>query len=64
LGGKDRQISDFMASLIYKVSSRTAREDYIKKPCLKQNNNKTKKQTNTTKENPQFDAHSKGRYLH
>jgi hypothetical protein len=37
LGGRGRQISEFEASLVYKVSSRTARA--TEKPCLK---NKTK----------------------
>jgi hypothetical protein len=40
---KQRQVdSEFEASLVYKVSSRTARA--IKKPCLKKNK-KTNKQT-------------------
>jgi hypothetical protein len=42
LGGRVRQISDFEASLVYRVSSRTA------KPCLK--NKQTNKTTPTTKE--------------
>jgi hypothetical protein len=37
LGGRGRRISEFEASLVYKVSSRTARD--TEKPCLK---NKTK----------------------
>jgi hypothetical protein len=38
LGGRGRWISEFQTSLVYRVSSRTAR---IEKPCLKkQNNNK------------------------
>jgi hypothetical protein len=34
LGGRGRRISEFEASLVYKVSSRTARA-IIEKPCLK-----------------------------
>jgi hypothetical protein len=41
LGGRGRQISEFEASLVYKVSSRTARDRYTEKPCLKKTN-KTK----------------------
>jgi hypothetical protein len=33
LGGRGRQISQFEASLVYRVRSRTAR-DYTEKPCL------------------------------
>jgi hypothetical protein len=40
LGGKDRQISEFEASLVYRVSSRTAR-DTQRNPVKK-----NKKQTN------------------
>jgi hypothetical protein len=45
---RGRQISEFEASLVYKVSSRTARAIYIEKPCLekpkiKKNNNNNKK---------------------
>jgi predicted solute-binding protein len=42
LGGRGRQISEFEASLVFKVSSRTARA--TEKPCLKkQNKTKQKK---------------------
>ena len=42
LGGRDRRISEFEASQVYKVSSRTAKA--IEKPCLqKQKNNNNKK---------------------
>jgi hypothetical protein len=47
LGGRRRRISEFEASLVYKVSSRTARAK--EKPCLEKatKQNKTKqKQTN------------------
>jgi hypothetical protein len=43
LGGRGRQISEFEASLVYKVSSRTARA--TEKPCL-ETNKQTNKQTN------------------
>jgi hypothetical protein len=43
LGGRGRQISEFEASLVYRVSSRTARAI----PCLeKQNKRETKTKTN------------------
>jgi hypothetical protein len=45
LGGRGRQISEFEASLVYKVSSRTARA-IQRNPVLK---NKTNKQTNSNK---------------
>jgi hypothetical protein len=46
LGGRGRRISEFEASLVYKVSSRTARATQ-RNPVLKNknnNNNKTKQQ--------------------
>jgi hypothetical protein len=43
LGGRGRQISEFEASLVYRVSSRTARA-IQRNPVLKQN--KTKNQKN------------------
>jgi hypothetical protein len=42
LGGRGRWISEFEASLVYKVSSRTAR---TKKPCLERQKTKTKTKT-------------------
>jgi hypothetical protein len=49
LGGRGRWISEFEASLVYKVSSRTARATQ-RNPILKKNQQKTKKQkTNKTK---------------
>jgi hypothetical protein len=42
-GGKGRQISEFEASLVYKVSSRTVRAIYTEKPCLKKPKEKKKK---------------------
>jgi hypothetical protein len=50
LGDRGRQISEFEASLVYKVSSRTARA--TKKPCLEKQNQKKKtknKQKNKNK---------------
>jgi hypothetical protein len=47
LGGRDRQISEFKASLVYKVSSRTARatqrNPFLKKPGKKKKKRKEKK---------------------
>jgi hypothetical protein len=53
LGGRGRRISEFEASLVYKVSSRTARATQ-RNPVTKQNKtkqNKTTKQNNKTKQN-------------
>jgi hypothetical protein len=47
LGGRGRWISEFEASLVYRVSSRTAR-GYTEKPCFKK---QTNKQANKTKQN-------------
>jgi ribosomal protein L12E/L44/L45/RPP1/RPP2 len=41
LGGRGRRISEFKASLVYRVSSRTARA--TEKPCLEKNQKKKKK---------------------
>jgi hypothetical protein len=47
LGGRGRQISEFKASLVYRVSSRTARTTQ-RNPVLKtKQNNKTTKQNKT-----------------
>jgi hypothetical protein len=54
LGGRGRQISEFEASLVYRVSSRTARATQ-KNPVLK--NKQTNKKTKTTK--PKGIGHSK-----
>jgi hypothetical protein len=48
LGGRGRQISEFKASLVYKVSSRTARA-IQRNPVSK---NQKNKQTNKKKQNP------------
>jgi hypothetical protein len=45
LGGRGRQISEFKASLVYRVSSRTARATQ-RNPVSK---NKTKQKTNKNK---------------
>jgi hypothetical protein len=49
LGGRGRQISEFAASLVYKVSSRTARATQRNPVLKKKNNNKNKKQNNNNK---------------
>jgi GTP cyclohydrolase II len=49
LGGRGRQISEFEASLVYKVSSRTARA-IQRNPVLK-NKTKENKQTNKQTKN-------------
>jgi hypothetical protein len=49
LGGRGRRISEFEASLVYTVSSRTARAiRYTEKPCLKKQKT-TKQNKKTTK---------------
>jgi hypothetical protein len=57
LGGRDRQISEFEASLIYKVSSRTARaiqRNLVSKNKTKQQQQKTKRKTIGLKFEDQF----------
>jgi hypothetical protein len=49
LGGRGRRISEFEASLVYRVNSRTARATQ-RNPVLKKTKNKTK-QTNKKKKN-------------
>jgi hypothetical protein len=60
LGGRGRQISEFEASLVYRVSSRTARATQ-RNPVLKKKNKQTKnpqktkakqKQNKTKQKNP------------
>jgi hypothetical protein len=46
LGGRGRRIFEFKASLVYKVSSRTARATQRNPVSKNNNNNKKKKQTN------------------
>jgi hypothetical protein len=55
LGGRGRQISGFEASLVYKVSSRTARA--IQRNTVSKKNKKEKKQ-NKTKQNKQTNKKS------
>jgi hypothetical protein len=43
LGGRGRQISEFEATLVYRVSSRTA-EGYTEKPCLEKKKKKKQQQ--------------------
>jgi hypothetical protein len=43
LGGRGRQISEFKASLVYRVSSRTAK-GYTEKPCLRKKKKKKEKE--------------------
>jgi hypothetical protein len=47
LGGRGRQISEFEASLVYRVSSRTARPTQ-RNPVSKNKKTKTKTKTKTT----------------
>jgi hypothetical protein len=47
LGGRGKWISEFKASLVYKVSSRIARVTQ-RNPVSKNNNNKKKQKTKTT----------------
>jgi hypothetical protein len=47
--GRGRQISEFKASLVYKVSSRTARAIQRNSVLKNKNKNKNKKQTNKQK---------------
>jgi hypothetical protein len=53
LGGRGRWISEFQASLVYRVSSRPARA-IQRNPVSKTKQNKNKKQTNK-KENKNMD---------
>jgi hypothetical protein len=48
LGGRGRWISEFKASLVYRVSSRTAKATQ-RNPVLKKQNTQTNKQTNKQK---------------
>jgi hypothetical protein len=52
LGGRGRQISEFEASLVYRMSSRTARatqRNPVLKNKIKQNKTKNKTKQNKTK---------------
>jgi hypothetical protein len=58
LEGRGRQISEFEASLVYRVSSRTAR---VNRKTLSQKQNKTKHQTNKqTNNNKNTNGSSRG----
>jgi hypothetical protein len=54
LGGRDRQISEFEASLVYKVSSRTAWAIQRNPVSNKQTNKQTKQQQKTNNVNRVF----------
>jgi hypothetical protein len=61
LGGRGRWISEFKVSLVYKVSSRTARATQ-RNPISKNKKQKTNKQTKTqTKTNKKQNKKKKGR---
>jgi hypothetical protein len=49
LGGRGRQISEFEASLVYRVSSRTARATQRNPVSKNKKQNKTNKQKNTVR---------------
>jgi hypothetical protein len=49
LGGRGRQISEFEASLVYRVSSRTAKATQRNPVLIKQTNKQKTKQTNKQK---------------
>jgi hypothetical protein len=49
LGGRGRQISEFKASLVYRVSSKDS-QSYTEKPCLKKKKKKKKERKKERKE--------------
>jgi hypothetical protein len=51
LGGKGRRISEFEASLVYRVSSRTVRAATQRNPVSKKTKTKQNKKQNKTKQN-------------
>jgi hypothetical protein len=57
LGGRGRWISEFEASLVYRVSSRTARATQ-RNPVSKKQKNKTNKQTNKKKNQKTMSYHT------
>jgi hypothetical protein len=59
MGGRGRRISEFKASLVYRVSSRTTRATQKNPDSKNQNQNKTKKQKNkpTKQTNKQTDVY-------
>jgi hypothetical protein len=50
LGGRGRRISEFEASLVYKVSSRRTARAIQRNPVLKKTKTKTKTKQNKTKQ--------------
>jgi hypothetical protein len=64
LGGRGRQISEFQASLVYKVSSRTARATQRnpvskrKKTNKQNNNNNNNNKTKTLERNGDYEQFS------
>jgi hypothetical protein len=59
LGGRGRQISEFEASLVYKVSSRTARaiqRNLVSKKPTKQNKTKQNKTKQNTHARPVLES--------
>jgi uncharacterized protein (DUF2252 family) len=58
LGGRDRRISEFEASLIYRMSSRTARATQ-RNPVSKKKKNLKNKQIKITKTNKQTNNNKK-----
>jgi hypothetical protein len=50
LGGRGRQISEFEASLVYRVKFQ-ASQGYTEKPCLKKTKTKTKTKTKQQQKN-------------
>jgi hypothetical protein len=57
LGGRGRQISEFEASLVYKVSSRTARDTQRNPVSKKQKTNKQKRKEKKRKEKRKEKTH-------
>jgi hypothetical protein len=58
LGGRGRRISEFEASLVYRVSSRTARAIHrnpVSKNKTKQTNKQTRNQPNKQTKRPKYD---------
>jgi hypothetical protein len=60
LGGRGRQISEFEASLVYRVSSKTARAIKRNPVSEKQTNKQTNKQKQKTKKGEQKSSLSEG----
>jgi hypothetical protein len=58
LGGRGRRISEFEASLGYRVSSRTARVTQ-RKPCLQKPKRKEKKRKEKKRKEKKYNRYSK-----